>query len=167
MKLYEITQGIREVKDMANDPDVDPQAILDTLESLDGDLTEKLISIGVIYKEMSADVDCISTEIKRLQALKKHIETSQDNLKEYALKNMQLAEKTSIKDVRASISIKKNPPSIVIADEFLFVEWAKANDCDLLTYSEPKPNKAAIKAYIATTEIEGVRLEVKERIDIK
>lgn len=170
MKLYEITQGIREVKDMASDPDIDPQAITDTLESLDGDLTEKLLSIGVIYKEMSSDVDGISTEIDRLQASKKRLTTAQDKLKEYALNNMRLAEKTFVKDVRAIISIKKNPASVVIEDEAKFVEWAKINNINLLTFAptpEPKPNKSEIKIILANAQIEGVRLEVKERIDIK
>jgi uncharacterized small protein (DUF1192 family) len=170
MKLYEITAGIRELKEMFNDPEIDPQAITDTLEGLELSLDEKLVGIAVIVKEMSADVGTIQTEIDRLKDEQDKLKKAQDKLKDYTLTNMRLAKKTAVKDVRATISIKKNPPSVIIADEIAFIKWAEEFAKDLLTFPpqpEPKPNKSAIKANYEKCAEHGVTLQATERIDIK
>lgn len=67
---------------------------------------------------------------------------------------------------RLKVSYRKSS-TVELSDGF--VEWAEINADDLLTYSEPKPNKTLIKAAIKDGRVpDGMAtIEAHENISIK
>ena len=78
--LYELTNEYMALLEMAEDPDIDPQAFADTLEALGGELESKLVAasesgdgnaITAIAKEMDDNknlVDSLYAEWERTSA---------------------------------------------------------------------------------------------------
>ena len=79
--LYELTGEYLELLEMAEDPETDPQAFTDTLESLDWEFEDKADGYAKIIAQMNADSAAIADEIKRLQARKKSMEGNVDRMK--------------------------------------------------------------------------------------
>lgn len=59
MKLYELTENYNRVLDLANDPDVDPQVIEDTLGAIEGAIEGKAENIAKLIKCIDADVNAL------------------------------------------------------------------------------------------------------------
>lgn len=68
MTLYELTSEYLELLEMADDPEVDPQTVADTMEGLGGEIVDKLDAYVVILKKLEAENAMDDAEVKRLQA---------------------------------------------------------------------------------------------------
>ena len=51
MTLYDLNIQFQTILEMAEDGDIDPQLITDTLEGVEGDIEAKLDSYGVVVNE--------------------------------------------------------------------------------------------------------------------
>lgn len=114
MNLFDLTQEYMTVLQMAEDPDVDPQAVIDTMEAIEADFEDKSDSYAYIISTLKADAAGLDTEIKRLAARKNSIEANADRLKRALEAAMSLTGKTKFKTARHSFWIQKNPPSLRI-----------------------------------------------------
>ena len=68
MTLYEITDEYRQLLEMAEDPDMDPEVLRDTIEAIDADLDDKADGYAKVIRTMEAEEAGLDAEIKRLQA---------------------------------------------------------------------------------------------------
>ena len=68
MTLYELSVQMQTILEMAEDTELDPQLIADTLEGVEGEIEVKLDSYGIVMNELQMDVAKIDQEIKRLTA---------------------------------------------------------------------------------------------------
>ena len=50
MKLYELTGMYLQLMNMMDDPDIDPDLIRDSMESLDGEIEDKADNIGMLIR---------------------------------------------------------------------------------------------------------------------
>jgi hypothetical protein len=148
---------------MLDNPELDSTMLADTLESLECAIEEKAQGIAVITSQLNADADYIDQEIKRLQARKKSIDGNVERIKAYLQSQLEAMGKEKIKTPTHTISIRQNPPSLVIDDEKLI----PAKYLTVIPRSF-KPNNADIKeALKAGKKVKGCRLASGKRLEIK
>lgn len=66
MNLYTLTENWKQVADMLYEEDIDEQCVLDTLESIEGEIEDKADNYAKIIKEFEALRDARKAEAKRL-----------------------------------------------------------------------------------------------------
>lgn len=108
MKLYEYAEQYEALKQMAEDESIPPEALADTLESIDDEFETKVDSIACIIKDELATAEAIKKEIDALTARMKRHEATADQLKAYTMQQMQEVGKSKIETARNVVSIAKN-----------------------------------------------------------
>ena len=139
--LYELTNDYLTLLDMAEDPDIDPQAFADTLEALGGELEMKADGYARVMKELEGRAATMRFESKRLENGYKTIERNIDRMKHALQDSMVATDKRKFKTDLFSFSIRKNPASVVIDHETSIPP-------EFLIPQDPKIDKKAIKAAI-------------------
>lgn len=66
MNIYELQETWKQIADMLYEEDVDEKCLLDTLESIEGEIEDKADSYAKIIKEFEALRDARKSEAKRL-----------------------------------------------------------------------------------------------------
>lgn len=141
--MYELTADYMTVLDMAQDPEIDPQAITDTLEAIGGEIEIKAENTAKVMKELEAEAAKIKAEEQRLNARRKTIENNIEYIKTRLYDAMKLTGKTKFKTALFSFSIAKNGGKIPVVVD---VDCSELPD-DFVIISE-KPNLEAIREYI-------------------
>ncbi|EAG7465847.1 siphovirus Gp157 family protein, partial [Listeria monocytogenes] len=135
MKLYELTQAYNQVLEMAED--LDAETLQDTLDSIREPIEEKAENIIKMVKSIDAETDGLAKEVERLTKRKKALEAKAKNMKEYLESEMLKVDIRKIKSPLFTISIQKNPSSLLLEDEeklFMFlVEQPKKLDKKAIT----------------------------------
>jgi hypothetical protein len=150
--------------------------IINELEELEGELTPdleerlsitedqlegKCIDYGWAIKFVSAEVDTITNEIKRLQERKKAKEKTVERLKTNVTGAMRIFEKHKIDSPLISLSLRKSE-AVEIQDENVI---PKEYVVEKVTYS---PDKTAIKKAIKSgIEVEGAVIVENQNLQIK
>ena len=149
MKLYEIIGDLKALEES----DIEGQALIDTLESVQGEFNDKAVSILKIVENLNGDTAQIDAEIKRLQDRKRLIQNRQKSMRDYLLRNMQAAGISKISCPLFTASLRRGSESVqiddvsIIPDELVKVEVSE------------KPDKRAIKEKLkAGEDIPGVSL---------
>ena len=136
--LYDLTEQFQELLSMALDPDVDEQALADTMEGIECEIEEKADGYAKVIKSLEADVEALKVEEARLAGRRKNISANIDRMKRSLKTAMRLTGKTKFKTSLFSFNIAKNPPALKIdmpdrvPEEFLIPQ-------------EPKIDSVAIK----------------------
>jgi hypothetical protein len=166
VSLFEVTStynnALAAMYDMEVDGLIDTQTFLDTMEGLEGELTEKATNVAAYIRNKlatAAQIDDAAKEMaKRSSALKKHALS----LQEYLLINMLEVGINEINCPWFDLKVKKTPAAVKIVvgtelpSEFMTVKTTEA------------PNKTALKAAIKDgQEIDGVSLVSGQRLEIK
>lgn len=141
--IYELTQDFLTIQEMMEDPELDPQALADTMEAVEGELEIKAESYAKIMKNLDGDVEALENEIRRLTSRKKAIEENIKRMKAALQGMMEITGKTKFKTDLFSFGIQKNAPSVVIDVEDIYDIPE-----DYLKYKAPEINKTAIKEAI-------------------
>ena len=160
MTLYDLTNDFKTVLEMAQDPDIDEQAIRDTLESIGGDIEIKADGYAKVIKELLANTEVLASEIKRLSERKSAILNKVDTMKSMLTYAMNSTGKTKFKTDLFSFNVQKNPPTLVVDDVDKIPQeyWIS---------QEPTLDKSAIKNFIKNggecvfahlEQTEGVRI---------
>lgn len=162
MTLYELTDNFKNLLNLAEDPDVDPEVIADTMEAINGELEDKAEGYAMVMRQLTADADAIQTEIDRLTARKKAINANTDRMKAALFNSMKATGKVKFKTRLFSFGIRKNPASVVIDDP-------AAVPAEFLVPQEPKIDKKGIKSMLQNLggPSEWAHLEQSESLSIK
>ena len=121
-------------------------ALLDTLDAVDGEMEDKLASCAAFVKQLAAEADALDAEIKSLRQRSASKKREIDSFKAYMMSCMESADVKKIDKPLAKLTIRQNAESVEVADEKGFIEWAQSHDHDdLLRYSMPDINKTAVK----------------------
>ena len=139
MNLFEISNEYLAILQLAEDPDVDPEVLADTMEGIEADFEDKADAYAYIIATLKGDAGTIDAELKRLKARKDAIENNADRLKKSLEEAMRVTGKTKFKTAMHSFGIQKNPQSVYI------FEGAEIPDTYLIP-QEPKVDKRAILA---------------------
>lgn len=164
MKLYEIKDRYLMLMDMIEDGSIPEDAIADTLESIEGELDDKLDNIASLIKSLNAEAGAIYEEEKRLEERRKRKEKNVDSLKSYLSTTMLQLGKTKFESTRNVLSFRKST-SVWIPDEETFKKM-HPDLCKIETVV--KISKADISELLkGGMEIEGAQLQEKMNLQIK
>ena len=145
MTLYELTNYYMELLQMAEDPDIDEQAFLDTLEGIEGALEDKADNYAKIMRMLETDAKGIKAEEERLAKRRKTIEGNVSRMKSALQYAMESTGKVKFKTTLFSFGIQNNPASVVMDEqdiENIPERFLKYKDPDI----DRKAIKDAIKA---------------------
>ena len=153
MKLYELADRYTRLLEMAEE--MDPEALADTLESLEDSIEEKVENTAKVIKSIEADISAIDEEIKRLQAMKSARKNNIDRLKVYLKEQLELVGMDKVKGKLFTVSVQNNPAKLVVKDVSKLQGY--------LVEQEPKVDSTRLKKDLkAGLEVDGVEL-VQER----
>ena len=160
MTLYEMTDNYKAVLEMAQNPDIDEQAIKDTLEAIQGDIKEKADGYAKVIKELDGETDKLTAEIKRLTDRKNTIQNNIAYMKQSLKEAMTATGNLKFRTDLFSFNIQKNPPALIVDNE-------ETIPSEYLIPQEPKIDKKAIidflkngnkDPYAHIEQSEGVRI---------
>jgi len=121
MKLYEISGQFRGLELLSEDPDcpLDAETLADTMSGIKCEFEDKAKNTVAVMTNMDADINALTTEIKRLQARVAAYKNRKANIRAYLQTNMSRTGITNITCPLFSISLAKGRPIALIdnADE--------------------------------------------------
>ena len=165
MKLYEIANDYLALLQAIDEGEIPEEAIADTLEAIEGEIEYKADNLACVLKTLEAEAAAIKAEEKNLAERRKQKENASERIKTYLSDILQKLDINKVETARNKITFRKSE-SVVIGEGF--INWARENRDDLLTFSEPTANKTAIKKALKDgAEIEGAYIESKQNIQIK
>ena len=115
--LYVLANEYREAAEQMADLDMPAEVIADTLDGLSGDLTAKATNVAMFVRNLEAMAASIKAAEQDMAARRKAIESRAASVKKYLLDNMQLSGIKKIDSPYFCISLRSNPPSVVVDDE--------------------------------------------------
>ena len=162
--LYQLTADYMNLLEMAEDPDIDEQAFMDTLDGIEGAIEVKAENYAKIMRQLEADAAACDAESKRLKNKSKTIDNNIRRMKQALQFAMQTTGKTKFKTPLFSFYIQKNPASVVMDEQY--IENIPER---FLVRKDPEINRKAIRDAInAGEDIGGIaHLEQTESLKIK
>lgn len=115
--LYDLTNDFKAILEMMQDPEIDPALIEEAMKSVEGDFDAKAENYCKVIRELEGKALVISTEIERLEKIKKVVDNNVDNLKEILLRSMLLTNKDKIDGELFKLTVKRCAPKVVIDRE--------------------------------------------------
>lgn len=107
-RLYELTEEWESVAEMLYDGETDEQVILDTLESIDGEIEDKADNFAKLIRSMKADAEALKAEEDRIHCRRMSLENRAQRLKDTLQANLEFIGKTKFKTALFSFSVSKN-----------------------------------------------------------
>lgn len=161
MKLYELTNEWSNLADQAMLDDGAPEALLESLKSLQVSIEDKFENTIKVARGLSAYAEACKAEADYLAGKAKRAQERSDWLLNYMRACMKEIGLTQTRAGIFDIKIGVNPPKVMVAED------AKIDD----RFMKPQPSlidKTALKeALKAGEKIEGAWLEIGERLIIK
>lgn len=162
LKLYQIAQEYHELESLAGD-DIPDIVIQDTLESLGGELTDKVVSIAKFIRNVEASAKQIDEAAEAMHMRAVRANKLAERIKAYVLVNMTLAGVTKIECPYFRVAVHKNPETVNIAEDAVVPEKYLV----IPPPPPPKPDKKAIKEALKAGEnIDGCWLSQGEHLRI-
>lgn len=161
--LYALASEYEQIANKLMEMDLDEQTIRDTLEGCTGELEVKAVNVGMFIRNLEANADQIKAAEKAMADRRKQIEKKADSVKQYLFENMKRVDVTKIDSPYFSLTIKKNPPKLVVDDK-------DALPKEFMVMPPPPPpqiDNAALKAALKNGDVSGAHLEQGERLEIK
>lgn len=166
MRLYELTTDFLSFVEAVDNDEIPEEAIADTLESIELAIEDKADNMACLLKNLDAEITAFKTEENRLAERRKAKEKTYDRIKDYLAENLQRVGIDKMETVRNKITFRKSES--VEVDEVAFIKWAEKERDDLLTYSEPKVNKTAVKKALKDgAKVVGASIVTRQNIQIK
>lgn len=161
MTLYELTDNYRNLLEMAQNPDIDEQAIKDTLEAIQGDIKEKADGYAKVIKELDGETDKLTAEIKRLTDRKNIIQNNIAYMKQSLKEAMTATGNLKFRTDLFSFNIQKNPPALIVDNE-------ETIPSEYLIPQEPKIDKKAIIDFLKNgNKVPYAHIEQSEGVRIR
>lgn len=158
--LYQIAN---EYAELANNDELTPEMIADTIDGMEGEFTDKLEQLLAIMKNNSGMVDILKAEAKSLTERAKALSNKNENLKQYIIASMKTMEKSKLNAGVHTLTVRK-PSQVIKIDD---VSLIPAEYVEIDTVFKPMTNE--IKNQIkAGHKIAGAHLELgKPSLTIK
>ena len=160
--LYEIVAEYRAQLDALAELDLDAQTYADTLESMDGELKDKLRAVIAYSLDLEIEATGAAAAAKRMKERADSLDTRVKWLRDYALRSMEATNLSEVSTDEWAAKVAKKPASVVIADGVeLPAEYIR-------TSVKTEPDKAALKAALSGgAVIPGVSLVSGHRLALK
>lgn len=162
--LYQLVEQHRELERLADVEDLDEQTVADTLAGLQGDIATKAQSVAAMTLNVEAWAQAAEDASKRLAERATRTRKKAEWLRRYLHENMRAAGIPKIESPEFTVSIRKNPAAVLIAEGIIL-------PAKFMVQPEPpppRPDKKAIgEALKAGEVIEGCELRQSERLEIR
>ncbi len=155
MKLYELTEQYEEVMNFFYDGETDEQTILDTLESIEGEIEDKADNYARMIKNLSAEAEMVKAEADRLNRRYKSLNARAEWLKGTLKANMEFIGKTKFKTALFSFSVSKNGGK----QPMTITENLGEIPNKFLIQQDPLVNKEAVRQLLVEKEVDWAHLE--------
>ena len=157
--MYELKEQWLKVLEMATDPEVDEQAVIDTLGMIEMDIETKADNYAIVIRSLTTDSAACGDEIKRLQARKKSLDTNTSRMKINLYEAMVAVGKTKFKTELNSFGTRKSERLVIEDEDQIDTQYQKI----AISF-----DKAAIKKAIKDGEtIKGASLFTHESLSIR
>ena len=117
MKLYEISDQIRQALQMVADGEIPEDQMQDTLEALGVEFDTKVDNTAAVIRELYSESDSIKAEIERLTNMKKVKDGHIERLKDYLRFEMSKNGKKKVEGKRFNVTIGASVPVLEITGE--------------------------------------------------
>ena len=164
MNLYQLHEGylnLVEVLENAGEDDNLRELVTNSLNEVEDNIKDKADNVVRFIRNLESEAGAIKEEEKRLAEMRKKREKQVENLKQYLFDFTKVADGQKIKGSIFTVSIKKNPASVVVDDLEVIPEEYKR----VKTVIEA--DKTLLKKALKDGEVAGVHLEQKESLNIK
>ena len=162
MKLYEINAALQELLDQVDPETGELTCDLEQLEALTLEREDKLEGLALYAKNAKAEAAAIREEEKALAERRKALETRADRA--MAFLDAELGGE-NFHTPRVAVSHRRTE-SVEIGAEFL--DWARTFGDQYLRFTDPEPDKKAIKTALKAGEIiPGAEIVSKYSMSIK
>jgi hypothetical protein len=158
--LYDLTRAGQSILTIIEQSD-NPEEWRASLESIQVEITEKIINCGMVYRNLNAEADIYEQEEKRLAKKKETLRLQAEYLRNYMEINMRSARIEEIKAAFFKVKFRKLPD---------MVEIEGIVDQQYCRHIPEKwePDKMLIKELIGKGEIVGARLLTdRTKLEIK
>lgn len=167
MALYELVSQHRSLEALATSDDLPPEVIRDTLEGLEGELRDKAVSVAHFILNLESVADSIDAAIEQMMARKLRLEQRASSLLDYLLFNMIAAGISKVDSPYFTLTVKTNPPTVVVDSERLIPAEYMRTPAPSVT-PPSSPDKAAIAAaFKAGIDVPGCHVEQRQRLEVK
>lgn len=163
LKIYEINEEMQALDGLVDswasnhEGDISEFPLNDELDRLEGERESKLLNLAVWVKNLKAEADAFSPEIKRLQARQKALNNKAESIKGFIDYNMGEGEKLS--DTRAVLSYRKSTQVVIdVLTEDLPEEVVKISFA---------PDKTLIKEAIKKGDCHYAHMQENRSLQIK
>ena len=164
MNLYQLHEGylnLVEVLENAGEDENLRELVTNSLNEIEDNIKDKADNVVRFIRNLESEANAIKEEEKRLAEMRKKREKQVENLKQYLFDFTKVADGQKIKGSIFTVSIKKNPASVVIDDlEAIPEEYKRVK-------TVVEANKTLLKKVLKDGEVAGVHLEQKESLNIK
>lgn len=161
LSLYAMTESYESAFLELADSDLPDDAITDTLEALEGELTLKGANVAAFILNLEAEAEKAKLAERRISDRRKALENKADRMRDYLKFNMERAGIKSITAIDSSFKVTLTAPraSVVIDDvNSLAPEFTK---------TKIEADKTAIKAAIdGGIAIKGAHIEMRSGLRI-
>lgn len=163
MTLYELKGQYKELYAMLEDEEITPEAVLDTLEAIDGEIEDKAVGYAMVMQQLKGEIEVSKAEEARLAENRRRKQAHIDRMMEYLSKSLLEVERREITTPLFRFSFRKS-------------ESVEIDDMDKIPFEymkyEPKPDKTAIKKALKEAAANGesvdyAHIEVKQNLQIK
>lgn len=138
-KLYELTEAFRKFNQLVEDAldnvdnleEDDLQMFVDTIESINDSIENKVENIVKFMKNIESDIEGFKKEEKRLYTRRKYLENKYEGLKNYMAGQLTLAKLKQVNAGSFKVKFQNSPASVEVLNE---------NDVPSI-YREAQPDK--------------------------
>ena len=165
--LYQLTHDFAVLRDLeatADTSDIQPEAILDALEAIEGELIDKATSVAKLARNLETTGKAIREAAAAMLERAERVERRADSVRAWLLLCMQREGIKKIEAPEFRIAVRDNPGRVIIDDEqTLPLEW----------YIKPNPPPPRIdkmrirKALLDGETVPGCHLFADQRLEIK
>lgn len=154
MKLYEIANNYQQVLQLAEAGELDEQTAKDTLESINGEFTDKARNCMMIVRQLESDSAGIKAEIDRLKLLQAQTDKAVESLKDYIKYGMEATGCDKVDLGIFKLTLKAATKAVEIFDESSLPQ-----DYFVVVPETKRPDKTLIsKAIKDGFEVSGAKL---------
>lgn len=160
MRLYEITEAMRELADIAETEELDDEILRDTFAGLDGAFEDKADQWARFIKGEEADIEELGKEIERLKAKKDRKQKTVDRMKMNLSGYMRAANKTKFKTLLYNFGFRRTQAVEIVNEEEL-PEWAFIPQPAKISKTEIKEHLKAGETVPGAVLVENESLQIR------
>jgi hypothetical protein len=159
--LYQLTGELLAIRNDLMDAGFDDTTIEDTLEGCAEDFDKKAVGCALISRELAANAKMIRDAAAELVERARKIEARAENLEGYLQRNMKTAQRLRIENPLVTIALREGRDESVEIENGIEIP-------ERFTRVKYEANKTEMKkALKAGEQIPGVRLVLKDRLEIR